>query len=322
MKTILFFFFGSVFLSHGFSQNMTIKEGSTISYTEIDYVGTPIYKSIIEHPENYSFLDSVNVYYLRHRSDGHILTGFMAMPKAEGKYPSVVYNRGGNRDFGELLVYHSIEVLGRIAANGFVVVATNYRGNSGGEGQEEFGGVDVNDVINLIKSLKEIPQADAEKVGLLGVSRGGMMNYLVLKNAPELVKASIQIGGITDLEKTIKYHKKIEKVIKDLIPEYKNNRDLAVWNRSAINWVAQLPKDVPQLILHSYDDGRVSYKQIEPFADSLDAYQVPYSLYSFKNDNHGIIDHKIEVSALINQWLNSFVKDSEILHKSNRTIID
>ena len=32
----------------------------------------------------------------------------------------------------------------------YVVVGSHYRGNKGSEGKEEFGGSDVNDVINLI----------------------------------------------------------------------------------------------------------------------------------------------------------------------------
>lgn len=286
-------------------------DDSTIKYELIDISGTPIGEKVVHHPEDYAFLKTVNIYRIRHFSDGHWLTGFMAKPKSEGNYPCVVYNRGGNRDLGELLVYHAVEVLAKIAANGYVLIASNYRGNGGGEGQEEFGGADVNDVVNLISSLQEIPYANYKKVALLGVSRGAMMNYLVLKRNPENIKATVQIGGISDLEETIKYHKKIEKVIKDLIPNYKSDRDKEVWNRSVINWVEQLPKKIPHLILHSKTDKHVAYSQTGPLLDSLKNHAVPYKMVSFENDNHGILNHQKEVTELIEEWLEMHLKKEQ-----------
>ena len=41
-----------------------------------------------------------------------------------------------------------------------MVVASQYRGNAGGEGKEEFGGKDVNDVLNLLPLLESLPKAD------------------------------------------------------------------------------------------------------------------------------------------------------------------
>lgn len=63
----------------------------------------------------------------------------MAKPKKEGKYPCIIYNRGGNRDFGSLKVATGATLMGMLAAQGYVVIASQYRGNAGGEGAEEFG---------------------------------------------------------------------------------------------------------------------------------------------------------------------------------------
>jgi hypothetical protein len=37
-----------------------------------------------------------------------------------------------------------------------VVVASQYRGNGGGEGHEEFGGAEVHDILNLIPLAKSL----------------------------------------------------------------------------------------------------------------------------------------------------------------------
>ena len=47
------------------------------------------------------------------------------------------------------------------------MIASNYRGSPGSEGQEEFGGADVNDVLNLlplIDSLKD--EIDPARIGM------------------------------------------------------------------------------------------------------------------------------------------------------------
>jgi len=57
-------------------------------------------------------------------------------------------------------------MLGRIATWGYVVAASQYRGNAGGQGKEEFGGADVDDVLNLIPLLESLPQADTTRIGM------------------------------------------------------------------------------------------------------------------------------------------------------------
>ena len=59
-----------------------------------------------------------------------------------------------------------IRFLGEVASWGYVVVGSQYRGNAGGEGKEEFGGSDVNDILNLIPFLANIRQADTSRIGM------------------------------------------------------------------------------------------------------------------------------------------------------------
>ena len=55
-------------------------------------------------------------------------------------------------------------------------------GEDGGQGREEFGGKDVNDVLNLIKLAQSLPFVEPTKIVMLGFSRGGMMTYLAIKH--------------------------------------------------------------------------------------------------------------------------------------------
>lgn len=293
------------------------------SYEEIDYTRAPVYKQIKKHPENYKHLDKVKIFRIQYQSDGLLLTGLMAAPKDAGKYPVVIYNRGGNREYGSLLIASGTDVLAPIAAEGYVVVASNYRGNGGSEGAEEFGGADVMDVINLAKNCSVYPDSDTSKLALMGVSRGAMMNYLTLRIAENHrlnFRCVVSIGGITDLEKTIEHHPEIGSVCEEIVPEFKTNRTTEIQKRSAIYWVQELKKNCPLLILHSFDDAAVTYLQIPLFADSLDIYQIPYQLYSYKKDNHGIIKHQSHVRQQINNWFDLYLRNNSPFVPSEKRI--
>ena len=131
-------------------------------------------------PRTRALLDKVDVRSITYLSDGLKVKGYLAAPKEGTKLPCVIYNRGGNRSFGALNDEEAVRLLGRIASWGYVVAASEYRGNQGGEGREEFGGADVDDVLNLIPLLESTPQADASRIGMYGWSRGGMMTYEAL----------------------------------------------------------------------------------------------------------------------------------------------
>jgi dipeptidyl aminopeptidase/acylaminoacyl peptidase len=294
---------------------------ATIKLLPVDYTKTPIYKKIQHHPEDYTYLDEVEIYRMAHISDGNLVTGFVAMPKKKGNYPCVVFNRGGNREFGRLLVAHGTDILAPIAAKGYIVAASNYRGNSGSEGMEEFGGADVNDVLNLIDSMSELEMADTSRVGLVGVSRGGMMNYIALrKTERQNIKAVASIGGVSDFGLTIEHHPEIDDVASELIPNWHEEREQAIIERSAVQWPQELPADVPLLIMHSKTDAHVYYDQVVHFADSLENHNVPYQLVSYEDDTHGLSNHKKEVFERITSWFDKYVKEEKQFAEVNKRL--
>lgn len=301
-----------------------LQADENFSWELIDYTHAPVYKQIRKHPDTYAYLEQVALYRILYRSDGLKITGLMAAPKATGTFPVVVYNRGGNRDYGQLLVSTATDVLAPIAAEGYVVVASNYRGNGGSEGAEEFGGADVMDVVNLAKNCSAYEKADNRRIGLFGVSRGGMMNYLVLRGLANYgiqVQCAISVGGIADLARTIEYHPEIGTVCEEIVPDYASDKFAANQKRSAIYWAGELPETCPLLILHSYDDAAVTYLQIPAFADSLDKYQRPYQLISFKKDNHGIVKHREFVQERINAWLNAYLKNDQSFAVAEKRLV-
>lgn len=279
---------------------------------------TPIYPRLTENVDGviqwksgYEYIDSIDMNWISYLSDGLMVNGLMVKPKKPGKYPCIIYNRGGNRDFGQLLVAHAAMTLGQLAKEGYVVIASNYRGNGRSEGQEQFGGDDVNDVLNLIDVLKEIEEADTERIGMYGWSRGGMMTYIALTKTDQIDAACVG-GAPSDL--TIIDRPEMEsKVYAQLIPNYETNKEEELKKRSAIYWADKFPKDVPLLILHGNSDWRVKSSNSLNLALELDKHRVPYRLKIFEGGNHGIREHKREVDNEVIDWFRRFLKEDEAL---------
>jgi hypothetical protein len=66
--------------------------------------------------EAYSHLASVEAQRITYLSDGLRIQGFQVNPPGEGPFPCVIYNRGGNREFGSIGDPVMVNLLCRIAS--------------------------------------------------------------------------------------------------------------------------------------------------------------------------------------------------------------
>ena len=280
----------------------------------------PVYSYIAEEvdgesvwKESYSYLDSIELYGITYRSDGLKVKGMMAVPKTEGRHPCIVYNRGGNRDFGSITVAKGAMLLSKLASQGYVVIASQYRGVAGGEGIEEFGGKDVNDVLNLIDVLSEVESADTSRIGMFGWSRGGMMTYIALTKTDRINAAAVG-GALSDQFAGIADRPEMEKgVLAELIPNYQENKEAELTKRSAVKWADQFPKDVPILLLHGTSDWRVKPEQSLNLALEFEKHRVPYRLVMYEGGDHGISEHRDEVNQQVMSWFDRYLKKGEAL---------
>ena len=295
------------------------KESLLINMEHIpDISTTPIYPRMTTSQdgktawkEEYRYMDSIDMYKISYLSDGLKIMGLLVKPKAEGHYPCIIYNRGGNREFGALKMAHGALTMGQLAQQGYVVIASQYRGNSGSEGREEFGGSDVNDVLILPEVLKEIESADTEKIGMYGWSRGGMMTYIALTKTDK-IKAAVVGGAVSDEFTSVADRPGLEaKVHAELIPNYKTNREEELEKRSAVMWADKFSKDVPILLLHGNADWRVKPIQSLKMAMAFDKHRIPYRLVMYEGGDHGISEHKTEVNEQVSQWFDRFLKNDE-----------
>ena len=254
------------------------------------------------------FLQNVQAERLEYLSDGLRVVGYLARPKTPGRYPCVIYNRGGNREFGAISPRKVVHILSRIASWGYVVVGSQYRGNDGGEGQEEFGGRDVNDVLNLIPLLANLPQADTSRIGMFGWSRGGMMTYLALART-DRIRAVVVGGGLSDLFLMKASRPEMEDVYRELIPDYEAQKEEALSERSAVRWPEKICKTTPVLMLHGTADWRVVPQMALDLAERFLAVKQPFRLVMFEGGDHGLSEFDAEVFRLAREWLDYYVRD-------------
>lgn len=237
-----------------------------------------------------------------YESDGLKVTGISALPvKTEkGKHPIVIYNRGGNREFGRLTVLSVMRALHPFAHGGYLVYASNYRGNDGSEGIEEFGGADVGDVLNLIEIAKQNPAWDGKNIFMQGHSRGGMMTYACLRRN-KTITAAVSIAGFSDMFQGIVERPEMEtKVHRQLIKVPENEREEAYKARSAIFWADEI--DAPLLLLHGDADDRVDVSHSINLAKKLEEAGKEYELVIYKGGSHALLRHWDEVKAKSIGW--------------------
>ncbi len=272
-------------------QDLSMLENSNGKIVKIEYYDFD--KNIEEklhelEQENYKkgfdFLQKhYNYYRMEYLSDGLKVVGFIVKPKKEGKYPVIIYNRGGHKEIGKIDI-KGFAYLTTLAEKGYVVIASQYRGNDGGEGKDEFGGTDVNDVLHLVSLAKSLPFTHADQIVMCGGSRGGLMTYLAIKEGAD-IKAAVVYCGVTDLIQSYNesYHG-MKDELEDMIggtPEEKKEEYI---KRSAYYWPEAI--NTPVLIIHGKYDSNVRVNQAEKLAERLEELNKTYKLIIYNSDHN------------------------------------
>lgn len=138
-------------------------------------------------------------YAITYRSNGLLISGIMNIPKGEGPFPLVILNHG--------YIAPSVYTRGRglkreqdyLARQGFAVLHTDYRGfalsDKSPDVREVYdAAIEYSmDSINAINAVRaaDLPQVDAQHVGMLGHSLGGGVTLNIAVARPDLVSAFV-----------------------------------------------------------------------------------------------------------------------------------
>lgn len=265
---------------------------------------------------DYNALDDVEVSRIIYESDGLKVTGLMALPKiiAPGAHPILIYNRGGNREYGKLTLLSAMRSMVPFARKGYLVFASNYRGNDGGEGEDEFGGADLHDVLNLLTLAREHSGFDSKNIYMIGHSRGAMMTYLSIRHGAP-INAAVGIAGVADLRRAGQERPEMEKnVFSRLIP--KNSDPETFYHaRSAACWAGEM--HVPLLLLHGDADEAVDVSHSIRLDEALQEAGCEHELVIYPGGNHALLRHWDQVISECLSWMERHTHATRDLKKRN-----
>lgn len=236
--------------------------------------------------------DSVFCQVFWYESDGFLVEGFITLPtNISSPISALVFQRGGNHTFNYIDA-KKISMMNFIASKGFAVITTQLRGADKetypwDKNPDQFGGDEVNDIIKLKEIVLNSKVLRKEKIGILGISRGGML-ALQAARKEKLFSPIVVANFVPDLAAEIKtpYGMRLEKIIREQVPNYALDKEKQLKERSPIEWIDQLNKDNPILIMHNKDDERIPASETLRFATKLQELNHKYKLIIFEDGDH------------------------------------
>jgi len=242
----------------------------------------------------------INAFTFTYQSLGNTIAGFAVVPKTNtGKLPVIIFNRGGNKDFGLVKQGMLFLQIAEMANWGYIVTGSQYPGNSVSEGHDQFGGeTDVQSILDLYPILEQLSLADTTRIGMFGGSRGGMMTYLCLTKV-DWIKCAVSIAGASNLVRQTVLRPEMQEIFNDTF----GGDEEAKKQRSAVYWPEKLPDSAPILLMHGTADWRVSPLDSIDLAAKLYEYKKPFSLMVYNGGDHGLTQYEKEWQSLASGWL-------------------
>src|SRR5687767_12287583 len=92
------------------------QDGKLVDASVVTLPDADIQKLAATQPDIGTVLKAIELKAITYLSDGLKVKGYLAIPVKGEKLPCVIYNRGGNREFGTLTDVSAAMILGRIAS--------------------------------------------------------------------------------------------------------------------------------------------------------------------------------------------------------------
>lgn len=210
-------------------------------------------------------------------SDGLKVMGLLAEPKGDDCYDGFLYLRGGIKNVGKVRPSRIVQ----FASEGFIVFAPFYRGNQGGEGNEDFAGEDRNDAFAGYKLLKE--HSRVNRIHVFGFSRGGVMALATAIEFPEIASV-VTWGGVSDMFLTYLERKDLRRMMKRVIGGTPTKYPERYRYRTPLFELERLK--APVLIIHGVRDDNVSVEHGYLLEKRLKALNKPVDCWYFDSYTH------------------------------------
>jgi dipeptidyl-peptidase-4 len=215
------------------------------------------------------------------------------------KRPALIFVHGGPQrqmllGWHYLNFYHVFYGVNQwLTTQGYIVLSVNYRSgigygrsfrqapNTGGRGNSEY-----RDVLAAGKWLAARPDVDPNRVGIWGLSYGGLLTAEALARNSDIFKAGVDLAGV------------------HLEGNSLDSNDVS-YTSSAISEIDHWKS--PVLLVHGDDDRNVNFAQTVGLVQLLRARNVYYELIVYPDDVHETLLHS--------RWLYTFSRMDAFLRK-------
>lgn len=248
------------------------------------------------------------IFVFKYPSDGLWIKGFISFTPEPNLHPLLILYRWGNTDFALMNPGVSFATY-----KNYTVVSSTLRGGIS-EGNDEFGGKDVDDMNNLIKFIPSISKElgihiQPSCVFMLGPSRGGMEMFLTLAHFPELqkrVNKVVALSAILDLHQLIHDRPNDMRVMLQKqfgLPNGIKEKDW-IAKRDPLKTIPYLSHSLPILVVQGTDDERIGLAEGHNMVKALKQTGHNVSYWEIKDGDHVLMNHP-HIMNDIAHWLES-----------------
>jgi len=239
---------------------------------------------------------------ITHAADGLEIHNQLFLPKdlkPGEKRPAIVFVHGGPvrqmlPAYHYMQFYHWAYAFNQWLANqGYVVMSINYRSGVGygrsfrqAPGTEGRGNSEYQDVVAGGKYLQSRPDVDPARVGIWGLSYGGLLTSQALARNSDMFIAGVDLAGVHLYGQSLA----------DSSLSYRSSAISAI-----DTWKS------PVMLLQGDDDRNVDFGQMVGLVQLLRAHHVYYELTVIPDDQHESMIHS--------NWVTTFGKMGDFLHR-------
>jgi dipeptidyl aminopeptidase/acylaminoacyl peptidase len=251
------------------------------------------------------FETGLKIEYLNHPHDAKKKMEFYWMkPDGNGPWPAIVYIHGhqeGIRNGGKDFVTWG--VLTETVKRGFVAVAISQPGYGNSDGPADFCGPFTQDAVaEVIRWMRQKPFIKADKIGVLGISRGAVVASMVATRDQQLA-ALVLISGLYDFSKRFNDFPNTD--IKEYFAVETDGSLKALKDRSALYCADKIK--TPTLIMNGAKDDRTDPEQARKLSEMIEKNGTFSKVIIYPEYGHQI------PYAVRNQEINPFL-DKYLLH--------
>ena len=254
--------------------------------------------------------------------DGSEVHGLIVRPPtftAGRRYPALLRIHGGPNSQDENAFNFERELF---AANGYVVIAVNYRGSNGrGNAYQkaifaDWGNKEVVDLLGAVDHIEKLGFIDPDRLGIGGWSYGGILTNYTIAADPRF-KAAISGAGSSNQISMYGTDQYIQQYENELGPPWKTQD---VWLKVSYPFFHADRIKTPTLFMGGEKDFNVPLLGSEQMYQALRSLGVATELVIYPNQHHGITIPSYRVDRLQRYlaWYDKYLKPTQTSEASRR----